>query len=52
MSDRREAVVNERLQGGVFQPSRAEIAWEMKCRLMLSDEPPDHAVPRHQHLPN
>lgn len=43
MTDVRDAVENERLQKGVFQPSRAEIAREMKCRLNLCDEEPESA---------
>jgi hypothetical protein len=35
MSDVSEAAEKNRLQDGVFKPSRAEIAREMKCRLNL-----------------
>ncbi len=41
----KETNEKDRLQEGVFQPSRAEIAREMKCRLDLEcseEERPEH----------
>lgn len=36
MRELRVAVEREKLQEGVFQPGRAQIAREMKCRLDLN----------------
>ena len=38
------------LRNGVFQPSRAEIAREMKSRLMLDSEEPPRVEPRPEAL--
>ena len=38
------------LRNGVFQPGRAEIAHEMKSRLMLDSEEPPRVEPRPEAL--
>ncbi len=42
MTSSKQSRETERLQNGVFQPSRAEIAREMKCRLNLNDCAEEH----------